>query len=82
MQRFQSIFVFFFGTPRRMLYSVVALLVTCAVVAPLVISWAIGRILLAISPLITLVVVCAIGFGAFRLMFGGVKLPKEKKKDG
>jgi hypothetical protein len=80
MQRLQAALVFFFGTPRRALYSVVGLLVLIAICYPPAVMWLIGRVLLAVSPLVTLIVIVAIFFGVGRVMFGGIKLPKPKEE--
>lgn len=82
LQRIQPALLFFFGSGRRALYSVIGLLVLIAICYPPAIMWALGQILLALSPLITLVVVVAIFVAAFKFIFGGFKLTKEKKKDG
>lgn len=78
LQRIQPTLVFLFGTPRRALYSVIGILVVIAICYPHAIMWVIGRILLAVSPLITIAFVGLIVFLAFRMMFGGFKLPKPK----
>lgn len=78
MQRLQAVFVFLFGTRRAALVSTVCLLILVMVCYPPAIAWVIGRILLAVSPLITIAFVGLVVYLAFKMMFGGFKLPKPK----
>ncbi len=84
MQRLQAAFVFLFGTPRRALYSTVALLLAVTICYPPALRWVFGRILDGVSPILfvlaKLAVVVGIGCLALRMMFGGVKLSKSGKK--
>lgn len=77
LERIQPALQFFFGSGRRALYSVCGLLILIAICYPPAIAWAVGRILLAVSPLITIAFVGLVVYLAFKMMFG-FKLPKPK----
>lgn len=63
------------STPRSAVGVAVGLALLVAIIYPPAISWAIGRILLALSPLISLLIVGLLICSAFRMI-----LPKGSKR--
>lgn len=64
-----------FENPRRGLITIGVLVAIVVVIVPSVLAWILGRVLLAISPLITFLIVMAIVVTAFRHM-----LPKRSHR--